>query len=81
MSKRLQVLVPDDEMAAIKRQAESKNLTVAEYVREALPEVAARRPTKSAAVKRELVRTAAKLSLPTADIEKMNREIERGYLE
>jgi hypothetical protein len=81
MSKRLQVLVPDDEMAAIKRQAENENLTIGEYVRVALREVAAHRPTKSAAMKLELIREAAQLSLPTADVEQMNREIERGYLE
>jgi len=79
MSKRLQILVADEEMASIQRQARSENLTVGEYVRRALREVESRRPTRSSAAKLASVREAASCAFPTADIEEMNREIERGY--
>jgi hypothetical protein len=79
MSKRLQVLIPDKEMKALQRQAQNENLTVGEYVRRALREVESRRSTKSPAAKLASIREAAQRSFPTADIEEMNREIERGY--
>ncbi len=79
MSKRLQVLIPDEEMASIQRQAKSENLTVGEYVRRALREVESLRPTKSPAAKLASIREAALYSFPTAGVEEMNREIERGY--
>ena len=79
MSKRLQVLIPDAEMESIHRQAKNENLTVGEYVRRALREVESRRPTKSPAAKLASIREAAKCSFSTANIEEMNREIERGY--
>jgi hypothetical protein len=79
VSKRLQVLMPDEEMEAIRRQANNEQLSVGEYVRRALKEVESRRPTKSASAKLALVRDAANCSFPTADIEQMEREIELGY--
>jgi hypothetical protein len=79
MSKRLQVLIADEEMESIQRQAKSENLTVGEYVRQALREVESRRPARSSSAKLASVREAANCAFPTADIEKMNREIERGY--
>jgi hypothetical protein len=79
MSKRLQVLIPDEEMTSIQRQAKSENLSVGEYVRGALREVEARRQTRSSAAKLASIREASKHSFPTSDIEEVNREIERGY--
>jgi hypothetical protein len=78
-TKRLQVLIPGEEMESINRQAKNENLTVGEYVRRALREVESRRPTKSPAAKLTAIREADKCSFPTADIEEMNREIARGY--
>lgn len=69
MSKRLQVLVPDDEMESIPRQAQQQSLTVGEYVRRALREVA----------KLAAIRKAATFSFPVTEVEEMNREINRGY--
>jgi hypothetical protein len=56
-------------------------MTVAEWVRGALRE--ARRATPSVAPERKLavVRAAARHAFPTAEIETMVAEIERGYLE
>ena len=79
MSKRLQVLVPDQEMESLRRLASSESLTVGEYVRRALREVESRRPGTSASAKLAAIRKGLKYSFPTADIEDMNREIERGY--
>ncbi len=81
MSKRLQVVLPDEEMEAVQHLAESENLSVGEYVRRTLREARALRPERSAAVKLAIVRQAAKHSFPTADIDTMNREIEQGYLD
>ncbi len=79
MSKRLQVILPDEEMETIRRQAKNEGLTVGEYVRRALREVESRRPSKNPAAKLVSIREAVKYSFPTACPEEMNREIERGY--
>lgn len=79
MSKRLQVLLSDEEMEAIQAQAESESLTVGEYVRQALRDAGSQRPAASAASKLASIRKAVKHAFPTGDIEKMNEEIERGY--
>jgi hypothetical protein len=79
MSKRLQVLLPDDEMDSIQRQAQIEDLTVGEYVRRALREAESQRPTRSPAAKLASIREAVTGAFPTGDIEEMNREIERGY--
>ena len=80
MSKRLQVLISDEEMKALRRNAKDENLTVGEYVRRALREVGSRRPARSAWAKLMSIREAARCSFPTAGIKEMNRQIERGYL-
>lgn len=79
MSKRLQVLLAESEFAEIRRLAKRGNLTVAEWVREALRSARRTRPTKDAARKLAAVREAAKLDYPTSDIHTMLAEIERGY--
>lgn len=78
MSKRLQILVPDDEMEVIKQRAESEELSVGEYIRRSLRDAAFGPPANSVFTKLAFIREAAKLSLPVADIEQMNREIARG---
>jgi hypothetical protein len=79
MSKRLQVLLPDQEMSEIQRLARRERLTVGEWVRRALREARSRQPIHDPAVKLKAVRTAAGYSFPTAEIDQMLREIERGY--
>ena len=79
MSKRLQVLIPEEEMLSIQQLAKSENLTVGEYVRRALREVESRRPTKESGGKTASIREAVRCSFPAGSIEEMNREIERGY--
>jgi hypothetical protein len=80
MSKRLQVLLLDAEMEAIRNQAKIDNLSVGEYVRRALREADGLRPKRSPGAKLASIREGAGHSFPTADIDEMKREIERGYL-
>ena len=79
MSKRLQVLLPDQELQDIQRLAKRERLTVGEWVRRALREARASRPVSEPESKLKAVRRAAKYSFPTADIAQMLSEIERGY--
>jgi hypothetical protein len=79
VSKRLQVLLPDPEMSDIRRLAKRERLTVGEWVRRALRDVCSSRPAIEPETKLKAVRRAAKYSFPTADIEQMLSEIERGY--
>ena len=50
-----------------------------EWVRRALGDARARRPVIEPETKLKAVRRAAKYSFPTADVEQMLSEIERGY--
>ena len=79
MSKRLQVLVADSEMDEIRRLARREQLTVGEWVRRILREARSRQPVHEPQLKLKAVRRAAEYSFPTADIEQMLGEIERGY--
>jgi hypothetical protein len=79
MTKRLQVLVEDDELREIQRLARSRRMTTAEWVRQSLR--AAREAEAPADVGQKLaaVRTAAGHAFPTADMDQLLDEIERGY--
>ena len=79
MSERLQVLLEEAELNEIRRVARRHRLTVAEWVRQALR--AARKDEPATEPKRKLavVREAALGAYPTADIDVMLAEIDRGY--
>jgi len=79
MSKRLQVLLPDQEMAAIQRLARRDHVPVGEWVRRALREARIRQPVNEPETKLKAVRRGAEYSFPTADIGEMLNEIEQGY--
>ncbi len=79
MSKRLQVLLPDQELAEIQRLARRGRLAVGEWVRRALREARSRQPVNDSEVKLKSIRHAVEYSFPTADMEQMLREIEQGY--
>jgi len=79
MSKRLQVLLPDQEMSDIRRLAKRERLTVGEWVRRTLREARMNRPVIEPEAKLKSVRRAVTYSFPTADIDQMLSEIERGY--
>ncbi len=79
MSKRLQVILQDPEFREIQRVARSRNMSVAEWVRQALSLVRRSEPSGSLGKKLDAIRAAARLEYPTADIDRMLAEVERGY--
>ena len=78
MSKRLQVLLADDEMADIQTLAKREQLTVGEWVRRTLREARRQKSVRDPAVKLAAIRRAVEYNFPTADIDQMLREIEQG---
>lgn len=79
MSKRLQVILGDEEYREIRSVARRARLSISEWVRQALR--AARREVSGADPGRKLeaVRAAVAYEFPTADMDRMLREIEAGY--
>jgi hypothetical protein len=80
MSKRLQVVLDDAEFRDLRRVAKARKMTVAAWVRQTLRAARQGEPAGDATRKVALVRAAARQEFPTADIEHMLAEIERGYL-
>jgi hypothetical protein len=80
MSKRLQVVLDDEEYGEIRRYARRHRMNVSEWVRQALRRARKSEPAVEAGRKLEVVRAAVGHEFPTADIGQMLREIERGYL-
>ena len=78
MTKRLQVLLDDDELVEIQAAARARRQTVADFVRGAL-RVARQDPSASAERKLATLRRATRNEFPTADIDVMLAEIEAGY--
>ncbi|HUF50535.1 MAG TPA: hypothetical protein VMN60_06870 [Longimicrobiales bacterium] len=81
MSKRrLQVVLPEDEYRELERVARAQRLTVSEWVRRSLRRATRHEPLLDTHRKLESVRAAARHEYPTAEIEQMLEEIERGNL-
>ena len=81
MSKRLQVLLDDEEYREVGDLARRHRMTVSEWVRRALRRAEECEPSVEAGRKLEAVRAAVHHEYPTADINQMIREIEQGYTE
>lgn len=79
MSQRLQVLLEEAEFEEIRAVARRHRMTVAEWVRQALRLARRDEPATDPQRKLAVVREAARGGYPTADIETMLAEIERGY--
>lgn len=79
MAKRLQVILKDPEYRELKRAARSRQMSIAEWVRQALELAHRREPVGSAGKKLEVIRAAARLDFPAGDIRRMLAEIETGY--
>ena len=79
MSKRLQVLLDEAELRELRRLARQSNTTVAEWVRGALRAARRSQPARGTDRKLAAVRAATRHAFPTADIDRMLAEIERGY--
>jgi len=78
MTKRLQVLLEDDDLAEIQRLAKQRHQTTAAWVREALRTA---REASQPDVGRKLlaIRDASAFAFPTGSIDDLLTEIEQGY--
>lgn len=79
MTKRLQVLLDDEELAEIQELARRRHQTTAAWVREALRRARDTTVYPEPGRKLRAVRDAAVHGYPAGDIDEMLREIERGY--
>ena len=79
MSKRLQVILKDPEYRDIQRAAQSRNMSLAEWVRQALQSARHQEPEGDMSKKLESIRLAVRYEYPSADIDRMLTEIEAGY--
>jgi len=66
-------------MEELRRLARREHLALGEWVRRVLREARLQRPVQDPQAKLKAVRKAAEYAFPTADIEQMLAEIERGY--
>jgi hypothetical protein len=82
MSKRLQVLLADEEMSDIQILAQREHLTVGEWVRRTLREARTHKSVKDPEAKLKALQRLVEYSppVPEVDIDQMLREIEQGYL-
>lgn len=80
MAKHLQVLLSDPEYQEIQRAARSRQMSIAEWVRQALVHACRREAQGDVEKKLAAIRVAVQYEAPTADIETMLAEIEQGYL-
>ena len=78
MAKRLQVILQDSEYKEIQRAADAQHMSIAAWVLQSLTEAHRREPVGNVSKKLLAVRAAARNSFPTADINDMLAEIERG---
>lgn len=79
MSKRLQVLLEEEEFRDLRAAAREQGVPVAEWVRRALRDARRREPRGDLDGKLRAVRAATRHEFPTADIDVMLAEIEQGY--
>ena len=80
MSKRLQVLLQEQELAQIQQAARRQRMTTAEWVRQALRAARRAEPRMGSRKKLDVVRTASGHAFPAPELDRMLEEIERGYL-
>jgi hypothetical protein len=80
MAKRLQVILQDAEYREVQRAARSRQMSIAEWVRQALAHARRQEPQGGVEKKLAAIRAAVKHEFPTGDIETMLAEIEQGYL-
>ena len=74
-------MLDEEELAEIQRAARRSRMTTAEWVRQALRKAQRAEPRADERKKLAVVRAAAEHAFPTADIDQMLGEIERGYLD
>ena len=79
VSIRLQVVKDEAEVAEYRRLAARDGLTLSEWVRQALRHAGRHKTSDGVDRKLAAIRAAARHDFPTADIDRMLREIESGY--
>jgi hypothetical protein len=79
VTKRLQVLLDEEEMAEIRRAARQRRQSVAAWVRSALREARAADAGRSAADKLAALHASAAHEFPSGPIDQVLDEIEQGY--
>lgn len=79
MSKRLQVLLEEDEMRELREIAKRERTTVSDWVRRAIRSAGKKVPSSATEKKLAAIRAALQHQTPTADIDHMLDEIEQGY--
>ena len=79
MTKRLQVLFDDEELADIQRLAKRERKTTATWVREQLRAARAAALYPDAEPKLRAIREATTYAFPAGDIDELLADIERGY--
>ena len=79
MTKRLQVLLDDEELAEIQELAHRRHQTTAAWVREALRRARDTATYPETGRKLRAIREAAAHAYPAGEIEEMLGQIERGY--
>lgn len=81
MSKRLQVLIGEADWRELQRTARAHRVTVAEWVRRALRGAGRRQSSGDVDRKIAALAAASKYEFPSGDIDQMNADIARGYVE
>jgi hypothetical protein len=79
MSKRLQVILTEGEFEELRSLAHDDGVTVSEWVRQTVRRAQRRRARGDVEQRLAAIRTGSRHSFPTADIEQMLHEVERGY--
>ncbi|MBI4209630.1 MAG: antitoxin [Deltaproteobacteria bacterium] len=80
MSKRLQVLMAPREYRTFQTLAHQAGLSLGEWVRRILRQTVEQKSRRDPSQKLDSIRVAYKHHFPTADIDRMLDEIEKGYL-
>lgn len=81
MSKRLHVVLKEEEHREIQRHAHRHGMSVSEWVRHSLRRARRSEPSADAGRKLDVVRAAAGHAFPTTAVAEMLEKIERGYLD
>ena len=79
MSKRLQVLLDEEELDRFRAIADAERTTLAEWVRRALRRQADDRSPVAPERKRAALQAATRHAFPAPDIDEMSAEIAAGY--
>ena len=73
------MILRDPDYREIQRMARSRDMSIAEWVRQALDLARRKEPLGNAGRKLEAIRAAVKYDFPVGDIDEMLAEIEKGY--